>query len=405
MRTFILLAALLVTPAAGQQTATSWSKDLDYLVRELVAKHKNAFHSISKQALDERVTSLKSRLDDLNDSEKTVEFMRLVTLVGDGHTAVRPDFAGFGVLPINVYSFDDGLFIKAAVEEHKGLIGSRVVSIGGKAIPELKTEFAKFISHDNTQSLRNAFQHYVIITEMLRAAGAVDSLGEVKVVLEKEGTKNTVVLTPVSNAVLRKMKWTNASPAKQPLYLQKAGLDHWNDWLPKNKTLYFKYNRCRGNDAFMKLAGGTVGFIKQNDVDRFVLDLRSNPGGNSAIFLPMLYYLKTHKDLNRKGHLFVIIGRRTFSSGLWNAVDMKKKTNALFVGEGTGGKPNHYGEVGTFKLPHSGLTVTYSKKFHRLLPNDDPPSLMPDIPVRFTAGDFFAGRDPYLQAALDYKQD
>ena len=44
------------------------------------------------------------------------------------------------------------------------------------------------------------------------------------------------------------------------------------------------------------------------------------------------------------GHLFVIIGRRTFSAAQ-NTVNMiEKNTNATFVGEPTGSRPNFVGE-------------------------------------------------------------
>jgi hypothetical protein len=52
-----------------------------------------------------------------------------------------------------------------------------------------------------------------------------------------------------------------------------------------------------------------------------------------------------------------------FTSGLLNAIDLRQKTNATFVGEATGGKPNHFGEVGNFRLPNSRLQVNYAKRF------------------------------------------
>jgi hypothetical protein len=39
------------------------------------------------------------------------------------------------------------------------------------------------------------------------------------------------------------------------------------------------------------------------------------------------------KEINQKGRLFVIIGLRTFSSAIFNALDLKKKTEAERVGK------------------------------------------------------------------------
>ena len=402
MRTLFLLFLVPASAAAQQQKSTElWSADLDQMVKGIVAGHKNAYHTISKADFDKEVESLRKRLPDLSDAQRTVEFMRLVTRIGDGHTAVRPDFADFHVFPIDLYSFDDGLFVVAAID--KALIGSRVVSIGGKPIEQVRAKRSRqSFAHDNKQSLRNAFQHYVIIAEFLQGTGIIETAGSTVFELQKDGTTQKHQLKPVLNATLRGQKWHSGEPSENPLYRQKRNLNHWNDWLADSKTLYFKYNRCQDAPGFLKLARGTMGFIQQNDVQRFVLDLRDNPGGNSAIFKPLLWYLQGHEKLNAPDKLYVIIGRRTFSSGLWNAVEMDTKTKATLIGEPTGGRPNHYGEVGRFKLKNSGLTVIFSKKYHKLLADEDPESLMPDIAVPFNAADFFSGRDPYLKAALEH---
>ena len=65
-------------------------------------------------------------------------------------------------------------------------------------------------------------------------------------------------------------------------------------------------------------------------------------------------------------------------------------------------KPNDYGEVKSAQLAHSGLTVGYSVKYFKMV-KDGPASLVPDHGVAVTAKDFFAGRDPVLEAALAYK--
>ena len=60
-----------------------------------------------------------------------------------------------------------------------------------------------------------------------------------------------------------------------------------------------------------------------------------------------------------------------------------------------------YGEVLTFTLPNSGLSITYSTRYFRTQ-DQDTPSLLPDVAVTISAADFFAGRDPVLDAVLAY---
>jgi C-terminal processing protease CtpA/Prc len=115
---------------------------------------------------------------------------------------------------------------------------------------------------------------------------------------------------------------------------------------------------------------------------------------------PLVEGLKLRPALNAKGHLYALIGRSTFSSGLLAAIDLKREASAILVGESTGGKPKSYGEMRSFKLPHSQLEVTYCTKYFHLMHDTDPPSLNPDLPAAIALTDFLADRDPALETAL-----
>ena len=51
----------------------------------------------------------------------------------------------------------------------------------------------------------------------------------------------------------------------------------------------------------------------------------------------------------------LLIGRATFSSAQMNAQQFRDRTKAILVGEPTGQKPNHFGEIKNFI---SGGTIT-----------------------------------------------
>ncbi len=61
--------------------------------------------------------------------------------------------------------------------------------------------------------------------------------------------------------------------------------------------------------------------------------------------------------------MYVLIGRETFSSATLNALDFKEMTDAVFVGEDTKEKPNHYGEIRGPTLPNTRLKVGYSTEY------------------------------------------
>jgi C-terminal processing protease CtpA/Prc len=83
-------------------------------------------------------------------------------------------------------------------------------------------------------------------------------------------------------------------------------------------------------------------FIGENDVDKIVLDIRQNRGGISYILNPFIREIKK-SAFNHPDQFYVIIGKDTYSSAVLNAISLKTGTNAYFVGEATGGEPNHYG--------------------------------------------------------------
>jgi C-terminal processing protease CtpA/Prc len=99
------------------------------------------------------------------------------------------------------------------------------------------------------------------------------------------------------------------------------------------------------------------------------------------------------KKINERGKLYVILGRFTFSSAIINAMDFSNKTQAIFVGEETSGKPNHYGEVRSFTLPNSGLNINYSTKYFKRS-EKNLKTITPDHIIETSFKDFKEGKDP-----------
>jgi len=152
------------------------------------------------------------------------------------------------------------------------------------------------------------------------------------------------------------------------------------------------------------------GFCKQiwavvdsNPVKRLVIDMRGNSGGSSHLLELFMSELVKRPELNRRGSLFGVVDRGTFSSGMVNAAQLRKRTEIILFGEPTGGKPNSYGDPRDFFLPNSELMVSYSTKYLAIV-DEDADSVMPDVIVELSSRHFFAGRDPVLEAILEYPQ-
>lgn len=77
-------------------------------------------------------------------------------------------------------------------------------------------------------------------------------------------------------------------------------------------------------------------------------------------------------------------------------MDFKHLTDAVVIGEETAGKPNHFGEVRSFQLPGSKLTVAYSTKYFQRT-DEDVSTITPDVKIEMSFADFTKGVDPVYE--------
>jgi hypothetical protein len=103
--------------------------------------------------------------------------------------------------------------------------------------------------------------------------------------------------------------------------------------------------------------------------------------------------------INRSGHLFVLVGPRTFSAAMANAAHFRKRTKAILMGQPIGEKPNSYQEAREMVLPNSGWVARNSVRFYRFVPREEN-LIRPDREIAETWSDFQAGRDPVMDCVL-----
>ena len=82
-----------------------WQKDLQYLAKELPRRHKNAFHTVSREQFERAVAELSAAIPSLQDHEIQVGLMKIVAMVGDAHTELSGFGGTFRRFPLNLYWF------------------------------------------------------------------------------------------------------------------------------------------------------------------------------------------------------------------------------------------------------------------------------------------------------------
>jgi len=122
--------------ANPQVSSDAWREDLRYLARELPSHHANAFHIVSRETFDAEVARLDAAIPRLNGDEVLVGFMRIVALIGDGHTHLDlpPSSPRY---PIELQWFGNELRVIAAQAPYHSAVGARVLAIGSTPVREV----------------------------------------------------------------------------------------------------------------------------------------------------------------------------------------------------------------------------------------------------------------------------
>jgi hypothetical protein len=183
------------------------------------------------------------------------------------------------------------------------------------------------------------------------------------------------------------------------MYLRKSASPRWVGTLEGGKVVFIGFNSVQTWST--PVLGRLERMVGRPSVKRVVVDLRLNGGGNNTTYGTFFDILRK-STANRKGRLFVLIGRATFSAAANFAADMDRYTKATFVGEPTGGFVRGYGDTTAIVLPKSGIVVHIAARYwdFRKGPGDRRLAVNADRKVNVTLADFLAGRDPVLAAAL-----
>ena len=372
--------------------------------------HPNPFWRLSETEFDASLEAAPEHLAVLDDNDARAEVMRLTAKI-DGHTGVYLGEVGFHLYAIHLYAFGDDIHIIAASDPT--LFGATVLSIGGMptaAAIEAVTPYSPF---DNAATIELVVPALLATPEVLHAAGVIDDVDAPHYIVRlTDGSERTIDPEQLSweefaaNIDPRPIGMTKIASIPS---LARVDEPFWTTVLDDSapdggQTLYLQYNevvRRSGSMSIDQLADEIATTLDSGGITRLVVDLRYNPGGDDRTYRSLLRVLTTNPALSRPGSLLVLIGRQTFSAAALLATELDKQTNAVFIGEPTGGSPNLYANPRPLKLPNSGIVVQVSSKYFEVGgPGDHRDDVVPDIAATTSLDDLLAGRDPVLDAAL-----
>ncbi|XMB86011.1 hypothetical protein RJG79_11505 [Mycoplasmatota bacterium WC44] len=384
-----------------------WSEDIEYLVKTLEERHKNVYHTISKEELRNEVEAFKTDIENLSDTGKLLRIKTIVAKIGDAHTFVGNEKAE-NWFPIVINQFEDGYYVGVTTEEYEEIIGLRLVEINGVRIDVILEMISGIISYDNIYGLMTKATLYYRCADYLKYFGIIDNVESALFKFENNNGDYIEIDIDSYNYKKSPTNWIHIaekySKVNDMLIMRNFNNNYWYDFNLEDKLVYLQYNICRidENKPIEEFTAEVLRTLRGNNVDKMIIDLRFNRGGDSRILEPLIRGVASNDDINQEGKLFVAISNKTNSSAVLNSLLIKKLTNATFIGQPTGGKPNHYGEVLMFTLPNSNIKIYYSSKFFKVIDTDED-ALYPDIQINRTSykfEDFLEGIDPIMEKIL-----
>lgn len=372
-----------------------YEDDLEFYIKTLEEHQVDTYHTVSKDELLKIVEEYKSTHEIETDYE-FIYFLKYITKklngLHDEHTNIRLE--NYSYLPLDVRFIDNDLYITNCQDEKFKF--QKIIGINGVDMNTIINELEKVISYNTNSWLLSFLEDHLKGTESILFLPCMKGKNEI-----------------VYNTTIGDLSFENKIYTKKDLKFLEEKENYQID--VDNEIVIFTYNVCRElEENEMKNAVEKLKeIVEKNNINKFVLDLRKNKGGNSRIIKPLIEYLD-NSDLE----LYTLIDRRVFSSGRLATADMQK-IGSVIIGEEIGDAFHCYGDTYVFELPNTNIKCNCTWKYifidngyyNQILKKEDLEKLtekdfelqniIPDIYVTYNLEDLKNGNDSFLQAVYE----
>lgn len=429
------LAASVTLSAMPPDQVAAWRSDLALAHDRLLEIHPDPWRKVPQATIETAFEQLADRLSELTPAAAVVGLAEIFATLGDGHTRLTlplpagagfveghlstppPRLAGvaFHTLPLRLGLYEEGVFVERIDARHAARAGARVIAVGGVPIGVAMARLEPVIRHDNREQLRDLLPMHLVVPELLHVKGlAGDPRRSTWTLADADGRRHDVTLAATDDESA--VAWTTALAASStrapsfrhlmPGLAPRRGAfsrSYWFERLPESGTIYLQYNLAEDSveESMVDFAARLGSALAAPGVERLLVDLRWNWGGDNAINRPLLHALVASERLREPGALVVLVGRGTFSAAMMFATDLERHLRPVFVGESTGSSPNHAGDARKIELPATGLTVRISTLWWQYGgPRDAREAIEPHLALPPRWSEVVAGRDGALEALL-----
>lgn len=450
--TFHLFASADTTIVEKHFSKKQLNADVLYLTSKIEEVHPNMYHSISKRTYQKLKDSVgKALKDGMTERQAWPIIARLVGALNEGHSSFNyPDSVvsqlkngGHLLFPVLIHEFNgENLIVRGDLSAGAKLIaGDQITAINGVKSAVLVDKLSGYAgglkTYRSIDVCRNLITYLYLYN--LNSPYTINYL--------RNGQPSTVTIKAINWTELR----ANSKQRGNTFLTAPVYSDYSFKYLDP-KTAYLAINSLTATpDVFKNFLDSCFVSLQQVTTSKLIIDLRRNGGGNSKLAEILLGYItdkpfrmtggvrwkvsQAYKDqLNRNmngkgpekmdyyfnaangsiladtsikimsaeinplryhGEVFVLIGKRTFSSANMLANTIQDFKLASLVGEPSGEPANDYGELITLTLPNTGFSFsTSTKQFIRA--NGDSNDVQPVLPQYKVADNLSTSHDEVI---------
>jgi len=391
-------------------------------------RHPNPYRYFGIDEFRARAESIGNRAEGMSAETFALELMRLVAMVGDVHTSIWVA-SGSGlltdVLPLRLWKFADGLFVRAASPEHADLVGARVLRMGRFDVEQDWSQLVAENPREN-ESMATGWLQFLLLHPAFHVAnGWSETPGRAELeIVDRLGIQRTVALSstrsPSYGSALESSlslvdtpdNWLTGwdltdPPTPRPTWLEREAPNYRFERVGDRATYHLAVNLARSDPEhpWQSFLGDLFAAIRKTNATRLIVDLRHNPGGWGYMAHSLVDGIRRTPALDRPGGVCVLTSRTTQSAGVTFSVLLERDTHAVFAGEPGGAAPNFYnGPQGHFSpqaIPGIGLRIKHSTAvIQDSDQRDTRRAIAPDLPVPLSHTDYASGQDAALQACI-----
>lgn len=389
-----------------------WQSDLKFLKSELPKRHIDLFSKLPESKFDSLMDNLILKCKTTSNEQIYLNLLQIIAKIGDSHTSINlttNDLIKFSnKFPIFLDYYKDGYYITVATKENSSILGKKIVKINGIELSTIIDSLSTLFVTDNIACFKNKIPSYLMHYFFLHNFGFAKN-EEIKFTVIDKNKKQEEYSINYSNFKVEDLTFL---PVKSS-FVQKNIKLIFSDTLFESDSIYYiHYNKCSSRELEEKLGNSKkakfypsfdsfkariLKTINEKQFTKLVFDVRFNGGGSSIQGSELIEEMK--QLLKNKPNIkpIIVIGRKTFSSAIFNVIDFLRIKNSLIIGEETNGKPNHFGEIKSFLLPNSKIMINYSTKKFIQLRESDPNTIDPQVKIEQTIDDYINGIDPIFE--------